>query len=166
MQQRLGKLLRRDDSMRRGGWFQNSDGHRMAAKGIKLYPDRKRVLVNPTFYAKKEQALPLQQMIVSARQKKTYPELLQQYKDADPEEVRKKGIMANEMVDADNTLSYIDAHGVDATVRMAKLQPDLAKKIQNVLQNPQKRSFLHPVKVASLQKNLNNDGREYNGFQK
>ena len=60
---------------KRSGWYGNSQGHALAARGVKLYA-RKQTLVDPLFYAqKREETVGFSHIQDMARNKKTFEEM-------------------------------------------------------------------------------------------
>jgi len=139
----------------RKGWFGDSHGHRLAAKGIRLYARKEQVFVDPVFFAKKrEQAVGTYALASDVRDGLTFQEIVAKYPDAEREDLRKRGIRSVEMRTGDGTLTTLDANGVDATAKLAEGSLELRRKMLRVLADPQKSSFLHPQKVELLQERL------------
>jgi hypothetical protein len=139
----------------RKGWFGNSHGHSLAARGIKIYAAKKTSLVDPLFYAKKHEAqVKFNDLLDDIREGKTYHELLKKYPDADKEVLRKRGIKAIETREGRDTLSMVDANGVDASVHMARNNPRTKERMHDVLHDYQKSSFLPTIKVELLKERL------------
>jgi hypothetical protein len=138
------------------GWRSNSYGHALASRGIstKRYTATKQILMDPVFYAQKHKFLPFYEVDKMAREGMTYSEMLQQHPDADKEQVRRSGINALESLNADGTLSHMDRTGVDEQVIAANNNPGLKVKMNAVLNDRQKVSFLHPIKADAIHKRL------------
>lgn len=140
-------------SRRPVGWRGQSYEHSLTARGVRLYPAKKR-LVDPVFLARKEQEVPYGEVSSDICAGMTYQQIVERYPGASKEEIRRKAIKAYEAKEADGTLSYMDRHGVEHLVRMAKLQPELKEKMQRVLSCSQGRSLMHQAKVDALRKQL------------
>jgi hypothetical protein len=141
------------------GWYGNSAGHSLAAKGIKLYASKpsklKTVLYDPIYYSQKTETLvPFTSIMDAVRQGKSYNQIKAEYASSDAEDIRLKGIKAIETMDGGSTISQMNRNGVDQTVVLANKNPKFKESVKEVLANPQKSSFLHPVKVKSLQDGL------------
>ena len=132
------------------GWYGNSHGHALAAKGIRLYS--KKPVNEAFFYAQKtETILPFAIILDAVRRGKNYQQIKSEYPSADSEDTRSRGIKAVETMSGSNTLSQIDRNGVDQTIEKAKNNPNFKESVQNVISDPQKSSFIHPIKLKLLQ---------------
>lgn len=135
---------------RRKGWFGNSQGHSLAAKGIKLY-SKKQELIDPRFYwTKRERMIPTEKLSDDLRKGETFYTLNQKYPDVDLEELRLKGIKVLTNQTGDNTLKQINENGVDMLVSMAKHNPFFKEKIKKTLKDSQQMSFIQEKKVDFL----------------
>jgi hypothetical protein len=115
---------------------------------------KRQVLVDPVFYAHKEQKIPTAEVMADVRGGMTFEQLKAKYPDADESELRKKGILAYEMVNADGALSMVANQGVDMTAAVAKAQPWRKKEIVAIIESRQASSFIHPVKLQALRAKL------------
>ena len=139
----------------RRGWFGNSYGHSLAAKGMRMYARKDQMLMDPVFYAKKkEQQIPLERMMQGIREGKTFYNLVDEYPEADREDIRKKAIRVIDARDGHETLHMLDSNGVDVSVRMATLNPRLRLRMIGILDDRQKSSFLPDQKVQLLRGRL------------
>jgi hypothetical protein len=136
----------------RRGWFGHSAEHSLAARGVRIYAKRKSS--DPMFYAvKREREIPSSHIFDMVRKGATYHQMCVQYPGRG-EEVRKKGLVALESVDADGTLSTLERQRIDESVLRSQMSPAFRERALWVLQNPQRRSFLHPEKAAALQERM------------
>ena len=141
-------------SYKRGGWYGNSQGHALAARGVRLYA-RKQTLNDPIFYAQKhEESVPMTHILDMVRSGETFDSIKRMHPDADQEDLRRRGIRAIEMSEGNGTLSMLDSNGVDLSVKMADNNPRLKQNMKETLADPQKASFLHSVKVEALKRRL------------
>ncbi|MBR9700415.1 hypothetical protein GOV11_00950 [Candidatus Woesearchaeota archaeon] len=139
--------------MKRRGWYGDSHGHSMAARGIRMYNKSK--LVDPVFFAQKhESKLPMAHIIDMVRGKKSLQEMERMHPDADKEDLKRRALKGIEMVDADDTLTVLEKQGVDASVVMAEHRPVFKRKALEVLGDRQGRSFLSDEKAAVLKSRL------------
>lgn len=138
------------------GWRGHTVEHSLARQGVKMrYAADKQILVDPVFYAqKREEKVPFFSVLDMARNGETYQGMMRKHPDADPEMVRERGIKAIETVEGDNTLSQLDAHGVDASVSLAQSNAEKKRRMVETLEDRQKASFLHPEKVSALKERL------------
>lgn len=142
-------------SYKRRGWYGDSTGHSLAARGIKLYNKSKSSLVDPKFFAQKQQKdLPFDDVMDMVKENNTYYMMKSKHPNADPEDMRLRAIRALEIRDADDTLSKLDRNGVDLSVAMAKESSFFKMKAMDVINDPQKRSLLKEEKLNSLSKGL------------
>jgi hypothetical protein len=137
---------------KKSGWYGNSQGHALAAKGIRTsYNASKQKLVDPLFYARqREEQVPFQHISGMVRKGQLFAEMKRMHPDADPEDLRKRGIKAL----SDSTLSSIDEQGVDSSVKLARFNAQLKRRMCSVLNDPQKASFLPEIKVKLLKERL------------
>lgn len=140
--------------MRRTGWFGDSHGHSLAAKGFKSRrADIK--LVDPVFYVKKrEDQVPFAEVMDAVRDRASFSVLKAEYPDADEEDVRRQGLRALDTRDGTDVLQTIDKNGVDDSVRLARMSPALRQSMIRALSDPQKMSYINQVKAESLRKRL------------
>ena len=139
---------------RTGGWYGNSVGHALAARGMKLYA-RKQTMTDPIFYAqKREESVPMAHILDMVRSGESFDNIKRMHPDADQEDLRKRSIKAIEMSEGNGTLSMLDSNGVDMSVNMAENSPRLKESMRETLADPQKASFLHSVKVDALKRRL------------
>jgi len=137
---------------KRRGWYGNSQGHALAAKGIKLYSKKE---PDSFFYAQKaEQLLSTTKLADLLKKGHTYNELVKKYPEADPEDVRKRGIKVLESREGTNTLSTLDGNGVDMSVSLAKTSSRFKENAMRVLHDKQMASFLPDVKIQALKQNM------------
>lgn len=140
------------------GWRGNTHGHSLAAKGIRMYPARRRVsLTAPVFYAQRRSDIPMSDIMHMARDGKTFPEMMQELgKDYDQNDVRTAGIraMGSYYADSDHVLERMDKEGVDRLLTEARRDAKYREEMTRVLDNRQKRSFLHPDKANALERGL------------
>lgn len=141
---------------KRRGWFGDSQGHSLAAKGIATrYAAKKTVLRDQIFFASKhEELLPTSHIQEMIQDGWNFQRMQQMHPDVDREDMRQRGIKAWESQHGSNTLSTIDRQGVDASVRVATLDPRFKRSIQNVLDDGQGRSFIPEVKANALSERL------------
>jgi hypothetical protein len=140
---------------RRTGWYGNSQGHALAAKGIKLYAKKSTpALVDPVFYARRDKQISFDVILDAVSEGKTYHQIKQAHPDSDSEDLRLRGIKAYEMRSGSNTLSVIDKNGVDSTVRMTRHDPSFKERTNEVLADPQASSFLPVIKVQSIKEGI------------
>ncbi len=139
--------------IRKGGWFGNSHGHAMAARGITLYA--KKTKMDPLFYANKsEKDIPFAVVMDHVRKGQNYNTVKSQHPDADPEEIRIRGIKALETMDGSNTLSTINKNGVDETLQLAKNDKKFAEQVEVTLADDQRSSFIHPLKISAIKEGI------------
>lgn len=145
-----------DDVMRKPvGWRGNPQGHSLARRGIKLYASVKtQRLVDPVFYARREQKVPFHDVMAAIREGQDYTSLRKMLHDADPEDVRVMGIKAYESLKADGTLSYVNKTTPDQIVKLGKMVPSVKEQVMKVLRDRQARSFIPSVKVEVIEKEL------------
>jgi hypothetical protein len=137
----------------RRGWFGNSQGHSLAAKGIRLYA-RKQQLSDPSFFARREESVPYADIVSMVGDGRSYPQLVVAFPDADKEDLRLRGIKAVESRDGHGTLSMINSSGVDQIVVLSRANPALGRRVRDVLDDRQRSSFIHGVKVGALRGRL------------
>ena len=144
----------------RRGWFGNSQGHALAAKGMALYARKvpSRPLVDPMFYVKKEEALPSSKLLEMLDEGMTLEEIKRVHPDFD-EEDRKRALRSLDMRGGNNTLSTIeDTKSVDMLVKQAAVNHTLRANMKEALADKQKSSFLaangSAVKVNILRERL------------
>ncbi len=139
--------------MKRGGWYGNSAGHALAAKGIKVYNKSK--LVDPVFFARKnEKQLPFSHIMSMARQDKSFQDMKRMHPNVDEEDLRLRGIKAYTMIDADDTLDKINKIGVDMLVKMADNNQLFKKRMMKQLSTTNTASFINEEKREALKRNL------------
>jgi cellulase/cellobiase CelA1 len=139
--------------MKRSGWFGNSQGHSLARKGIRLYNKSR---LDATFYAmKQEMMVPYSDVVSSIRSGKTFEDLRGEHTNADPEKLRRRGIKAIEAQDADNTMTFLEENGIDVILMKFEASPNFKERVNRILDNPQRRSYLHKEKVMALQQRIN-----------
>ena len=135
------------------GWFGNSQGHALAAKGVRMYAHSKST--EAMFYAMKQEEMVSYADVMSAvRRGCTFDNLKREYPGADPEKLRQRGLKAIEARDADNTLTFIEQNGIDAIMSKANASATFREKMENILGSPQMRSYLKQEKVVALQRRL------------
>ncbi len=137
------------------GWYGNSVGHGLAAKGIrtKYYANKQ---LDPLFYANKhEEQVPFNEIMDDVRSGLSFDRMKLKYAHADQESLRKRGIQALDTRDGEDTVSVIDRNGVNEQVMMMQHNHDIRDRTIRALQNPQKMSFIHPIKVEALRKRTN-----------
>lgn len=135
---------------RPSGWKGHSYEHGLARKGIRTKPK-----IDPIFYAQKfERDVPFQSIMDDVKTGLTVQEMAMKYPDADPDDLRRRGLKAIEAREGANTLSVLDKNGVDDTVRRAKMDTEFRRSARNALESRQKCSFMHPAKVEALKKRL------------
>lgn len=143
----------------RSGWFGNSQGHALAARGVRvrMYAARKQqvVLMDPIFYAhKQEQRVPYMVVVKCLQNGETYADLCNKYPEEDREELRERGIKALDMTNGSQVMSTMDKNGVDMCVNMAKHNERLKTQMKEALHNHQKCSFIPEVKATALKHRL------------
>lgn len=136
---------------KKSGWYGNSQGHALAAKGVRTrYTASK--LVDPMFYARqREEQVPFQHISGMARDGLTFQEMKAMHPEADVEDLRKRGVKAL----SDSMLSTLSEQGVDSSVKLAMMNSGTKRRMCVVLNDPQKASFLPEVKVKFLKERLN-----------
>ncbi len=135
---------------KKSGWYGNSRGHALAAKGVKLYASKQK-LVDPLFYARqREEQVPFQHINSMVREGKTFQEMKRMHPDADSEDLRLRGIKAF----SDSTLSMLNEHGVDSLVKLAKMNVQTKKRMCVVVHDQQKVSFIPEIKIKLLKERL------------
>lgn len=144
--------------MKRGGWYQDSQRHRLARQGIRTSvrrPGLKRSLMDPVFLAqKRERQLPFPEIMRMVAQGLTLQEMMREHPDVEPDDLRRRGIDAIEAREGTRMLSTLNSKGVDDVIRMASASTLFKREAQEVLADRQKASFLHPEKAAILEKRL------------
>lgn len=136
---------------KKSGWYGNSQAHALAAKGVRTRRYDAQKLVDPMFYARqREEQVPFQHINTMVREGKTFQEMKAMHPDADQEDLRKRGIKAL----SDSTLSTLNEQGVDSSVKLAKMNRGTKVRMCEVLNDPQKSSFLPKVKVEFLKERL------------
>lgn len=145
---------------KKGGWFGNSQGHSLAARGVTVYMKR-RTMVNPMFYARRsEAAVPFSSISDDVKEKMSMGDLVKRYPSADADEVRRKAIMAIDVTQGKNTMSMLERNGVDETMRAIRRDEGLRVEVREAIGSDWKMSYLHPVKVMALRKRMvQEDGR-------
>ena len=139
--------------MRKGGWYGNSLGHSLAAKGVRVY--NKARLVDPVFFARKnEKQLPFSSIMSMARQNKSFDEMKRAHPDVDEEDLRIRGIRAYTMKDADDTLEKVNKMGVDMLVKMADNNELFKRRIMKQLSTKSTASFINDEKREALNRRL------------
>jgi hypothetical protein len=138
--------------MRRGGWFGNSQGHALAARGIRMYA-AKRHVAEMFYVVKHEREMPSSDVAAQIRAGKLFFEIAGKHPGHE-EEIRQKGIKAVEALDADATLSTLDRQKVESIVLRAQMSPQFREKARGVLDNAQRRSFLKQEKATLLDERL------------
>jgi len=137
------------------GWRGNPQGHSLARRGIKLYASVKtQRLVDPVFYARREQKVPFHDVMEAIRGGHDYNSIRQMMSDADPEDVRLMGIKAYDSLKADGTLSYVNKTTPEQIVKLWKIVPSVREQVNRILHDNQARSFLPTVKVEAIEKGL------------
>ena len=138
----------------RRGWFGNSRGHALAARGVRLYP-RKQRLHDPLFFAqRREERVPTSELRTRVRRGANMSELVTDFPGVDREELRLRAIKAVDSLRGDDTLALLNRNGVDASVHLARVSNSQRKKMLEVLNDSQASSFLSDVKVELLKKRL------------
>lgn len=138
---------------KRRGWFGDSKGHSLAAKGVRLY-SRKKELDNALFFAKQEQSIPTPDIHQMAIRGMTLDEMQRKYPDSDKEDLRRRGIRAVEGIDANNMLSLVESSSERMLLDMSAKDERFKKDVIKVLSDDQKSSFIHPAKVELLKAQL------------
>jgi len=137
---------------KKSGWYGNSQAHSLAAKGVRTRRYDAQKLVDPMFYAKqREEKLPYEDLSRMAREGLTFQEMKGRKPDVDAEDLRKRGVKAL----SDSTLSTLNEHGVDSSVKLAMMNRGTKQRMCEVLNDRQKSSFLPEVKVKFLKERLN-----------
>jgi hypothetical protein len=133
------------------GWYGNSYGHSLAARGVRLYA-RKPGYVDPLFYAQKmETDIPTQHALDMAKKKLFFGDVKEMHPDADSELLRKKMIKAMDAREGTDTLSVLDSQGVDESVKMATFNNLTRTRMLDTLKDPVKMSYLPSAKVKLLE---------------
>ena len=140
--------------MKRPGWYGNSYGHSMAARGMHLYARKStQELVQPLFYAQKnEQVVPTHQLLDDIRSGTTFQQLKSKYPDADSEVLRKKGIKAVDSWGGTRYLQTLDQQTVEQSLADVRMDPGLKFRYLATLESAQKRSFLPAPKDNGFDK--------------
>jgi hypothetical protein len=140
--------------MRRSGWFGDSHGHSLAAKGFRSRKQDVK-LVDPVFYVRKrEEQVPFADVMDAMRERQGFVLLRSRYPDADEEDVRRQAIKALDTRDGTDVMQTMDKNGVDDSVRLARMSPALRQSMMRALNDSQKCSYMHQVKVDALKKRL------------
>jgi len=140
---------------KRTGWYGHSHEHALAARGIRLYARKNQVLMEPLFYAQKqEEKVSFRTLMDEVQEGSSYQDLQRMHQDADKEDLRLRGIKAIEAREGSNMLSLLNKNGVDASVDMAKSNRQMKERMLETLNNRQKASFLQQIKVELLKKRL------------
>lgn len=139
------------------GWFGDKTAHSLAARGIssKRKYNAAKQIAEPIFYARKrESELPFSHIQEMVRSGKSFTDMKDMHPDADHEDLRKRAIKAIEMREMDGTLSTVDNSGVDKLVAKVKRNPRDRAKVENVLNDSQKGSFIASIKRDAILKQL------------
>jgi len=140
------------------GWFGNSQGHALAAKGVRMYAAKKQVLVDPIFFARKrEEFISTYALVDAIRDGISFNDLVAKYPNIsamEKEDLRQRGIKSLEMRDGSNVLSNLDRAGIDHSVNLAKENPALKERMLVCLTDSQRSSFIQPQKVEFLKRRL------------
>lgn len=140
--------------MRRRGWFGDSHGHALAARGVRLYA-KKDGYVDPMFYYnQQEEEMPYADLRYMVDKNMKYEEMCAQYPDADHVSLHKRAIQIIDGRAGSSTLRDMDAMGVDAISKMARVNPRFRYNCAKVLQDAQKASFIPGPKRALLQEKI------------
>lgn len=140
---------------KRRGWFGDSQGHSLAARGItSRYHAKKRPAQEAIFFAAKEEGVSASECAEMLRKGMTFDQMMQEKPDVDRETLRQRGIRAWESQHGNNSLSTIDRQGVDMSVRLAMLDPRMKRGMMRALQDRQGRSLIPDVKAVALEKRL------------
>jgi len=141
-------------SYRRRGWYGNSQGHAMAARGVRLYAKKTPVMMRPLFYAQRaEQQAPVFEVREDVRNGLTFSEIRQKYPNADSDTLMKRGREAIDSLNGNSMMSDLSSpsHGVDQLVQE---RPEIRSRVVEVLKNRQMRSFLPQPKVEALERRM------------
>jgi hypothetical protein len=137
---------------KRGGWYGNSVGHSLAARGIRLYARKDK---DAFFYAqKKEENIPMTEVSAMVRQNMTFAEMRENRPDVDSEVLRLRAIKVLDNQNGNNTLSFVNSSGVDESVRMAQSSRRFNDNLVSVLSDKQMSSFLPDIKIKALKMSL------------
>jgi hypothetical protein len=101
----------------------------------------KRPLVDPAFYAKQEERLPMSKLTYMVDKGMTLQEMRQEHPDMSEDDVER----ANRIIDmreGNNTQYMVRKTGVDVLVRQMAVNPSLRDRVYSALKDPQKSSFL------------------------
>lgn len=143
--------------MARKGWFGNSYGHSLAARGLTF--KKKGTLRDPLFFAQKqEMELPTTMIRDMLRKDMTFEqmqlELQNKNVDVDPETLRRRAITVSEVMEANGTLSQVETAGVDDIVAMSRENPSFKSDVKEMLENRQQSSLIKPEKKRILQERM------------
>ena len=141
---------------KRRGWFGDSAGHALAAKGVKVYNAHKNESI--FYYQQRELNLStnhINDMVI--RDKLTLGEMTAMHKGTSEQELRMRGINAIESKRGDNTLSKMNELGVDATLKLAESSTSFRRNAEDILKNPQLSSFIGATKTNFLRARLGLD---------
>jgi hypothetical protein len=135
----------------RKGWYGESHRHSLAARGVTTRRYAAQKLVDPVFYAaKQESEVPFIHCMAMVKKNTYFPEMERMHPDADRETLRLRAIKAYDAVHGSDTLSMLNRNGVDESVRLAQKNNSLRQRMIETLKDGQARSMLADVKVDSL----------------
>lgn len=138
----------------KGGWYGDSQGHSLAARGVRLYAHKER-LMDPVFAARKrEEDISFSHMSQMLKEGYNFHQIRQMHPNVDQETVRQQGIKAMDARTGSNTMTMLNSNGVDTTVRMARVNKNVKERAISALHDSQKASFLPEVKVQLLKNRL------------
>lgn len=122
------------------GWFGDSHGHALAAKGVRLYA--KKTPKRDMFYQyMQRKRVPVDAMRTMIRKGVPYEEMKRAYPDVDAEELRLSAIREYDGTRGSNTLQLMNDVRVDTLEEMAK-NPRMKQAMMDVLNNRQGESLL------------------------
>lgn len=142
------------DRYKKSGWRGDSQGHALAAKGIKLY-SKKKGFVDPMFLAtKREQEMSTAKIRTMVMAGQSFNDMVRDNPDVDQEDLRLRAIQAVDMRRGNRTLSMMNKNGVDLSVSMAKASRGMRESMHLTLRDMQARSLLQAPKVRALDMRL------------
>ena len=134
---------------RPSGWKGYSYEHSLARRGIRTKLGGQKL--DPLFYAqKREEQVPFADIMYMIGKGDTVQQMAEKHPDADPEDLRRRGIKAIEAREGRDALSILDRQGVDESMRLAKTNSQFKGDLLRTLEDRQKCSFMHPDKVKLL----------------
>lgn len=137
------------EKYKRRGWYGNSYGHSLAARGIKLYA--KKNASQPMFFTRQEEKVPLSLIREMIEEGLTYQDMLTMHESSDEKYLRHRGIQTIDGREGNNVLSSL--YNDNEKVIARKMQDDyFKKKVRNVINDRQKASFIPDAKLEVVKR--------------